>query len=62
MGSRLAVGTPQTQRFDALAERIEESLNFMKACGITSANAKPLAETELFLQVMRLFSSGMRKL
>jgi 3-deoxy-7-phosphoheptulonate synthase len=40
--------TPQTQRFEALAGRIEESLNFMKACGITSENAKPLAETELY--------------
>ena len=42
------IGAPQTQRFEALLERIEESLNFMKACGITSANTKPLAETELF--------------
>ena len=42
------IGAPQTQRFEALAERIEESLNFMKACGITSANTNPLAETELF--------------
>ena len=40
--------TPQTQRFEALAERIEESLNFMKACGVTSATARPLAETELY--------------
>ena len=40
--------TPQTQRFEALAERIEESLNFMKACGVTAATARPLAETELY--------------
>jgi 3-deoxy-7-phosphoheptulonate synthase len=40
--------TPQTQRFEALAERIEESLNFMKACGVTSTTARPLAETELY--------------
>ena len=40
--------TPQTQRFEALAERIEESLNFMKACGVTSATVRPLAETELY--------------
>ena len=40
--------TPQTQRFEALAERIEEALNFMKACGITPENARPLAETELY--------------
>ena len=40
--------TPQTQRFEALAERIEESLNFMKAYGVTSATVRPLAETELY--------------
>ena len=40
--------TPQAQRFEALAERIEEALNFMKACGITPENARPLAETELY--------------
>ena len=40
--------TPQTQRFEALAERIEESLNFMKACGVTAATARPLTETELY--------------
>jgi len=41
-------GTPETQRFEALAERIEEALNFMKACGITPENTRPLAETELY--------------
>ena len=40
--------TPQTQRFEALAERIEESMNFMKACGVTADTARPLAETELY--------------
>ena len=40
--------TPQAQRFGALAERIEECLNFMKACGITPENARPLAETDLY--------------
>lgn len=39
---------PETAKFEALAERIEESLAFMKACGITSATARPLAETELY--------------
>jgi 3-deoxy-7-phosphoheptulonate synthase len=41
-------GTEQTQRFESIAERIDESLNFMKACGITSQTARPLAETELY--------------
>ncbi len=41
-------GTPQTERFEALAERIDESLSFMKACGVTSQTARPLAETELY--------------
>jgi 3-deoxy-7-phosphoheptulonate synthase len=40
--------TPQTSRFEALAERIQECLSFMKACGITPGNTPPLAETELF--------------
>lgn len=40
--------TPETKRFEALAERIEEALNFMKACGITPENTRPLAETELY--------------
>ena len=39
---------PETAKFEALAERIDESLAFMKACGITSATARPLAETELY--------------
>lgn len=39
---------PETAKFEALAERIEESLAFMKACGITSATVRPLAETELY--------------
>ena len=40
--------TPETARFDALAARIEESLNFMRACGITPETARPLAETDLY--------------
>ena len=41
-------GTEQTHRFEAIAERIDESLNFMRACGVTSQTARPLAETELY--------------
>ena len=41
-------GTPQAERFQELAGRIEESLNFMRACGITSETARPLAETDFY--------------
>ena len=40
--------TPETARFEALAARIEESLNFMRACGITPETARPLGETDLY--------------
>ena len=39
---------PQTARFEEMAERIEESLSFMRACGITPETARPLAETDLY--------------
>ena len=41
-------GTPQEDRFQELAGRIEESLNFMRACGITPETARPLAETDFY--------------
>ena len=41
-------GTPQAERFQELAGRIEESLNFMRACGITPETARPLAETDFY--------------
>ena len=41
-------GTPEAERFQELAGRITESLDFMRACGITPATARPLAETELY--------------
>ena len=41
-------GTPQADRFQELAGRIEESLNFMRACGITPETARPLAETDFY--------------
>ena len=41
-------GTPQADRFQELAGRIEESLNFMRACGITPKTARPLAETDFY--------------
>ena len=41
-------GTPEAERFQELAGRIQESLDFMRACGITPETARPLAETELY--------------
>ena len=41
-------GTPQADRFQELAGRIEESLNFMRACGSTPETARPLAETDSY--------------
>ena len=41
-------GTPQADRFQELAGRIEESLNFMRACGITPETSRPLAETDFY--------------
>ena len=41
-------GTPQADRFQELAGRIEECLNFMRACGITPETARPLAETDFY--------------
>jgi len=41
-------GTPQAEKFTELAGRIEESLNFMRACGITPETARPLAETDFY--------------
>jgi 3-deoxy-7-phosphoheptulonate synthase len=40
--------SPQGTRYAALCRRIEESLAFMAACGITPASAPQLRETELF--------------
>ena len=40
--------TPETARFEEMAARIEESMNFMRACGITSETARPLAETDMY--------------
>jgi len=41
-------GTPEAEKFQELAGRIEESLNFMRACGITPDTARPLAETDFY--------------
>ena len=46
--TEFVAGTPQADRFQELASRIEESLNFMRACGITPETARPLAETDFY--------------
>ena len=40
--------TKQAERFEALASRIDDCIAFMKACGLNSATATPIAETDFF--------------
>jgi len=40
--------SPSGARYADLAQRITESLDFMKACGITSENVEPLRETDFY--------------
>ena len=40
--------TKQAERFEALAERIDDCLAFMDACGINSATSAKVAETDFF--------------
>jgi len=41
-------GSPQSERYRELADRLTETLDFMAACGLTSATTPQLRETELF--------------
>ncbi len=41
-------GSPQGKRYEALATRIDETLDFMKACGITPEEVNQLRETEFY--------------
>ena len=41
-------GTKEAERFEKIAEKISESLSFMKACGITPSNTLQLRETEFY--------------
>ncbi|MDH5356206.1 MAG: 3-deoxy-7-phosphoheptulonate synthase, partial [Gammaproteobacteria bacterium] len=43
-----ARANPVTERFLQMSERIEEALKFMEVCGIKSANAPSIRETQLF--------------
>ena len=40
--------TPETDKYREIANRISESLNFMKACGLTSGSVPQLRETDFF--------------
>lgn len=41
-------GSPQGERYEELAQRIDESLAFMEACGITSENVPQMQETDYY--------------
>lgn len=43
-----ARANPATERYLQMSERIEEALQFMEVCGIKSANAPSIRETQLF--------------
>ena len=40
--------TPETDKYREIANRISESLDFMKACGLTSSSVPQLRETDFF--------------
>jgi len=41
-------GSPQAERYNDMADRIDESLNFMAACGITADMVLPMRETDFY--------------
>ncbi|MCP4494239.1 MAG: 3-deoxy-7-phosphoheptulonate synthase class II [Gammaproteobacteria bacterium] len=43
-----ANATPATRRYLEMSERIQDALEFMEVCGIKSANAPSIRETQLF--------------
>ncbi len=43
-----ASATPATRRYLEMSERIQDALEFMEVCGIKSANAPSIRETQLF--------------
>lgn len=40
--------SPETEKYEALAARIDQTLGFIKACGINSDSAREIRETEFF--------------
>ncbi len=41
-------GSPQGKRYEEVANRIEETLDFMKACGVTPEDVNQLRETDFY--------------
>jgi len=44
----LVAETPQAERYRALADRIQETLDFMEACGVTAATTPALHQTAFY--------------
>ncbi|MET4695247.1 class II 3-deoxy-7-phosphoheptulonate synthase [Endozoicomonas lisbonensis] len=40
--------SPQSEQYSHLADRIDEALDFMRACGITAENSAAISETDLY--------------
>lgn len=40
--------SPQTEQYSHLADRIDETLDFMKACGITAEHSRVISETDFY--------------
>ncbi len=41
-------GSPQADRYNDMADRIDEALNFMAACGVTADMVLPMRETDFY--------------
>ena len=41
-------GSPESERYQAFADRISDCLGFMQACGVTSETAPALAQTDFY--------------
>ena len=50
--------SPQAERYRALADRISETMDFMKAIGITADNQSSLRETDFFTSHEALLLGG----
>ncbi|MGC2416080.1 MAG: 3-deoxy-7-phosphoheptulonate synthase class II [Stellaceae bacterium] len=48
-------GSPQAERYQALADRLTETLDFMSACGLTSETTPQIRETEFYTSHEALF-------
>lgn len=41
-------GNPQSERYQAMADKISDAMAFMDACGVTSQFSKPMSEVEFY--------------